>query len=585
MNNGETPTPSEHPAKKLMQYPIDSDADGIPASVIRDPELARELADNENDFHNRADEALDEGNYFKSLTASANAAKRIVSAYYQAHDTNRLAVKKAIQHDDPAWLDPKHPQRLAEQREQERRERQYAKSVETLGVMRHRARQTDIKPDVSRLDRPIRGSYEQRINNSNDELYYGGLPYHYGPYATILKEISYGAKLEGYDNRYDFPIRVLQKFQIAEEVLHDASQQKYEEIKSGQSPKVGLKIAFEALALDVSSLRQKINDAIRNGVVSPQAGLEVFDSFDLARYSAVDFDRIKGAVDAEGSNVEALLSELYETDEEKIQESLEIEEKQQALRVEANEKHRQRLLQAQQDRRIEQAEQRVREKAAMEKFLIENPNLINGREPFKQKVAQQYPEVAEAVKHLDVNEEYRAEFDTIDSLGAAMTAFTINASEQVEPTPGTAITMPLGKTDIAALWRDTFNKPKNYFGGQAGKGRIAIRPVQEEDIVGFKAKYQLDLTDNLFAVDMTIQGVKNGQVQIESTLHGVLSPMPDPNFPIERYIFIPLKSTFEADQERLERERQGSIQVARAVEATSMLRSVSGTRSPAQRRR
>ncbi len=588
MHNGETPAPEEHPAKKLMHYPIDSDSDGIPASVIRNPELARILGDNEDTYRDNSPKPLDEDEHYSALEKSARAAQNLMGEYYRSHNTTKQAVKKAIQHDNPAWLDPKYPQVLAAERWQEKQERQYQESVKTLATMRFRVRESDTHSDISLLDK---NSGPMRSGIDKPELDY----LLFSPYVeqtAILRQITYGAQLEGYHSVRHFEYRILGKVKASERALFAASSLQYEEFKVGQTPKAASKIAFEALALDVSSLRQKINSAVRDNQLNPEASLKVFDTFDLAKYSAADFDRIRGNIDAEGSNVEALLRELYETDPETIEESQKIQELEFAFRDEAREKAKQRRLQTQAryetertNRMIDRAEQRAREKVAMDEFLRENPQLVEGKEPFKQKVAQQHPEVAEAISYLDVTKEYRAEFDSIDSLGAAMTAFTINASEQIETTPGIAVTLPLGKTDVGALWRNKFDRPKNYFGGQAGRGKIAIRPAQEDDVKGYKTKYDLELEDSLFAVEMTIEGIKNGKVQIESTLHGVLHPVAHAKLPIERYVFIPLKSTYEANQEQLDREQYGSIQVARAAEAASMMRPVSGTISPAQRRR
>lgn len=569
MSANEEQQPSKHSAEKLMQYPLDSDSDGIPASVERNPELAERLAISENDFRDSHPMDVDTG---IRPEQSAHVARNIIYGYYREHGTTRQAVGKAIKHDDPAWLDPQHPHKLKVARMEQKRQEHTIQSIETLAQLRLKVRQADIRlveSDIAMLSRPW-----PYVTNRDSPNSYGATRYSLDNRA-LLSRISVGAVIEG-DSTMAYDHRFKSKVLMSYDVLYNASAQYHAKLKFGPMPKTQAAQAFEALAVDTSQLLQKINIAIGSGELSSGAGVTVFDRFDLTRYSVEDFELVKDKIDVAGSNIEALLDDLYETDEGKVSELADFNSETESLLA----NYRKRSL-AQAEAKLEKNAEAIRQKKEREQqkvdeFLLRNPGLEKGREELLSRIAAKYPELSDLAQAVDVQDGYEGDFDGIEPVVAALSAFTAHASTQLEPSVGSAVILPILNLDVFELWRKEFKKPKTFYGGQTGKARLAIRTLNDDDLKKFNKNNAPRVTEKTFAVDITIEGVRGGRVEIESTLHGMLYTLMDIKHPLERYVFKPIDSTFEADQDHLKKMHAANIQVGRAARAGAMMRAVSG---------
>lgn len=533
-----------------MQYPIDTDNDGIPASVTRDPVLAERLAYKEDSIRTLAQRGIEGDAVSSSLEKKiALAGQRITSEYYRGLKTSKQAVKAAIERNDPKWLDPE----VLHEYSWESRYWHSSKELE------------ELRAEARFLEKSSNGTLQDGEGSifSDYPAVYAGWYTDKEIFPKILEEASQETVHPDRKNDRDDLLSDLEQTKVYEtqKALFIVARQYKELTHASSRIRTQLDQSFIAVVADVVQLGSKIHELTVRSGLNPESARALFLQFDLSKYNLEDFDAIAEQLSQGVECIEALET-LYATESSRRHRTNEFVAEVYNVGTENSAKRLQ-----------SKNEQEERKKSRLADFIAKNPIVIAGRSELKRKIETRYPELKKMDEIEDSNEGFEAIFDTIDYIRPTLTAFTIKASEEFSS--DTSIVLPLVQLDVFELWRKKFAKPKGYYGGETGRVRIKIwRPAEEDP--DYSRIRSITTSRHPFAVDITIEGVKSDKVEIESTLNGLLYTIPHVGRPTEGYAFKAVSSRYDADEENLRLHQQASRRVARAAEVGNILRPFNG---------
>lgn len=569
-----------HPAEKLMQYPINSDSEDIPKTVVRNPELAEELAYAEKPYQELALESEDD-EAAAILRRGRAAVQRmgIESEYYNSYDTTRAAVKKAIEKDDLAWLNPNHGSELAMAKHRARQERDQAEFERDQLILADQRRYVRALANDEAVQRKV-GEYNQSFAGYSD-----GDSKNFKRVFTEVPEYdphSYGQEV--FSNRNLKEVFLKKRRNAFNALLAANSWRTVADSESLRKP-------VRAVDEELNMFFKEVQGLYESGVVDELGAMLVLSEFNNARYSVDDFRAVAEGVRttfANGNfydkttNVEELLEGLYSSEPresivaERVEWTAEREQKDAEQREKSKAYNKQK---SEQDKAVKEAKEASRRLEIKEKFEEIQADFVEGRNTTKQKILES-PVGADVAPLMEAdlsNGLYEATYPSVRALKAALALFTVRRSEEF---PEEGHLVPYTKLDIDALWREKFVRPKGYYGGETGKAHLVIRKATDDE--SKEAERQLRRLDETgreeaFVVDITVEGVKSGEVQMTSTLEGLLFSVPDVTLPlVRRFAYRPLESSATGDTSQYELDRLAAISRARRQTGEAMANPLRG---------